>query len=97
MTIPSNSMFRAVWDVFNGQRPMFLERGKLGGDQLVIEQILGAASIRPQILQHTVPPGFFLHYRDVMDHRHPEARVVVFGGRSRPDNCTTPWVRELWS
>lgn len=84
-----------VWCTFRArQRAIMLECPK--GDQQAIEALMPEAVM----LQEILPPGFFLHYRDLVAHPtapSPGVAVVVFGGRRTPGNFGPPWVRRAWA
>lgn len=84
-----------VWRIFNEKPHAWMDRAGRYGDQLVLDWLAPTATFWQDVL----PPGFLLNKRDL--HQFPEAApsdtsLVVFGGRSRPDNCSIPWVRDAW-
>lgn len=81
-----------VWRDFQADRESLMARFQTYGDQRVVEELVPDAAI----LQERLPPGFFLHYRNLSRSRPAAARVVVFGGRNTPDNCEIDWLREEW-
>ncbi|NIQ01584.1 MAG: hypothetical protein GWM98_15365 [Nitrospinaceae bacterium] len=82
-----------LWDTFylNGQVNGIISRNPYG-DQQAIEWLYPQAAL----LQEHLPKGYFLGYRDLKLKKPESAAVVVFGGASKPNNCTVPWVREEW-
>lgn len=83
-----------IWDVFWPRRQEIMNSCSYG-DQEAIERLHPGAAV----LQHELPSGFFLGYRDLP--KHPAASpegcsVVVFGGRNKPSNCRIKWAQEAW-
>jgi len=81
-----------VWNVFNDGRRQWIDRFARHGDQRMIEEAYPDALLIQDAL-----PDFAISYRAL--HANPPPRrtsIINFGGRSKPDNCTVPWVREFW-
>ena len=81
-----------LWHVFWECRHDWMRQYARLGDQRVIEEIYPDALLIQDVL-----PGFAISYRR-LHARIPTrgASIVNFGGKSKPDNCEIPWVRELW-
>ncbi len=62
------------------------------GDQQAIEALAPGAIY----LQDVMPENYFLHYREIGDHKPEGTAIVVFGGRNTPANNPMKWVREEW-
>lgn len=80
-----------VWERFSRERAAYIKQC-VRGDQEAVERLFPHASL----LQGALPPKFFVGYRDLTEER-PDAAVVVFAGKHKPDNSPYPWVREAWS
>jgi hypothetical protein len=89
----SNATFRRF--VAMREDPSWMTRYEPYGDQMVMEVLDPDAAL----LQQLMPPGFFLHYKALsffQDAPPPEASIIVFGGQTKPHNCTVPWVQRAW-
>lgn len=84
-------IFQAFWD----NRDAVMRRCGNKGDQKAIEELLVQEAQQAYVLQDALPAGFFLHYKDLKPVQPPETRVVVFGGRSTPENCKL-WPYKEW-
>src|SRR3990167_5112266 len=73
-----------IWAKFNKDRGGYI-RQCTRGDQELIEQLHPGATL----LQGTLPPKFFVGYRDLTD-ATPEAAVVVFAGTHKQSNSPYP-------
>lgn len=78
-----------VWDEWNKQdRPEVC-----GGDQEWVEEVLGSADY----LQNLFPEAFLSYKLDCRVGFPPRgAKVVIFHGEPKPDNCGEEWVRMVW-
>lgn len=86
-----------VWAAFDRDRARIMRECGRYGDQKAIEMLVHPAEVT--ILQHALPPKFFLGYRDLVQYRTekpPHCSVVVFAGTQKPDNCETAWVKRRW-
>jgi hypothetical protein len=80
-----------IWDRFDAHRAHFMEKHKVYGDQACIQELYpGAPFLQTRF------PGMFLNYRDLTMHR-PQASVINFAGKHKPDNCDIPWVQKEWA
>ena len=80
-----HGIFEAFWK----DRDAVIKRCGNRGDQKAIEDLLGKGA---PLLQDILPRGFFLHYKNLKPMQPPETCVVVFGGKSTPENCKLwPW------
>ena len=80
-----------IWNKWNDERRFAMEWCKRG-DQEYIEKVYS-----PAIIQDAVPPGYFLHYRDLTHDSTPTgASVIVFGGRNKPHNSPYHWIKRAW-
>lgn len=78
----------AVWEPFWAAPDAWMRRAGRYGDQWIIEQLAPGATL----LQHVLPPGFFLGYRDLTEQRPSGVSVVVFAGGRQPEQSVS-WVR----
>jgi hypothetical protein len=82
----------SVWATFNRSSRATMEDIGKYGDQMAIERLVPGAAL----LQRALPPGYFVGYRDIGPTPPEGASIVVFAGRSKPENCTLHWVRKEW-
>lgn len=95
MKIGAGTLIHHVWDMFDYDRGVWMEKFKKTGDQHLIENALPDATL----LQEVLPAGFFLGYRDLASHLDAPplgCSLVVFAGSHKPDNSKMPWVRAAW-
>lgn len=83
-----------LWRRFNAQRGL-MEANARYGDQMVIEHLIYPDAV---LLQHRLPAGYFLNYRNLTEEppQWPTA-IVNFGGKSRPHNSPLQWVKQSWT
>ena len=83
------------YDVFNQfvkhSRDMIDQAGAFG-DQWVIERMIPGATL----LQDVMPPGFFVGRREFDVIRPEGASLLIFAGKTKPDNCNIQWIKEEW-
>jgi len=84
---------QAVWDEFAANAGAYMAACRRGGDQLAIQKIVGQPAAT---WQDVLPAGALLHYKDLTDAPDPRARLVVFGGNTRP-SAAPAWVIEEWT
>jgi hypothetical protein len=87
-----------IWEAFRKRRhELMLNRY---GDQKVIEQLCVELRHEPALLQHVLPAGYFVGYRDLpryLEQPPAEASVVVFAGSHKPHNTGCRWARDAWA
>lgn len=72
----------------------WLENGKpepIGGDQEWIEEVVPCAHIWQDQF-----PGAFVSYKLLKGYPPREAKVVIFHGEPKPDNCGADWVQTVY-
>lgn len=99
MRLPQGDWGQDIWEYFNNDSWEWMSRAKQMGDQWIIEQIVPEKEVT--ILQDVMPENYFYHYRDFIGLVAPtkevdEAAILVFAGKTKPDNCQAPWIEELW-
>lgn len=83
-----------IWASFWCDRHALMKAHSRYGDQKLIEDMVGDAPL----LQSLLPKGFFLNYRNIArDTKDGGASLVIFGGRNKPSNCVSPWLRHIWT
>ena len=83
-----------VWDAFKAQQTRLVAAPY--GDQQVVEYLVPDAAY----LQDVLPDGFFLNYRNLIEHTAAPpagAAIVTYGGRFNPGNCGPEWSRKAWT
>ena len=80
-----------IWEAFKRDHTqIMIDNPK--GDQQAIEALAPGAIY----LQDVMPKDYFLHYRDMVNHKPEGTSVVVFGGHHTPANNSMKWVGEEW-
>lgn len=82
-----------VWDKFSEDPWAHIANSKQFGDQYIIEKLTAGKAI---FLQDLLPPGYFLHYKDFTDEPDERAAILVFAGKTKPIDCSIPWIKTLW-
>jgi len=81
-----------VWNNFMNDCDRLMRVHKSTGDQKIVELYYPNAFI----LQEHVNEGYFLHYKDMSAQQNSKAKVLIFGGRTKPKNCQHEWVKKYW-
>lgn len=81
-----------AWNEFQASAGDTMERIGGYGDQMAIEELIPEA----ELLQGLLPKDYFVHYRKLTDVKPEGCALVIFGGSSKPSNCTVPWARDAW-
>lgn len=81
-----------LWLDFQRDGERLMREFEVYGDQRVIEVLHPDADL----LQPILPSGYLLSYRDLPAKMPDGAGIINFGGPSKPDNCTIPWVQRAW-
>lgn len=85
-------MSQRIWENYIWRREHIERRNERYGDQKAIEELYPDATI----LQSVLPRGYFLNYRELNGECPVESAIVVFGGKSKPDNAPQ-WVQDQWT
>jgi hypothetical protein len=81
-----------VWHAFNADRFAAMKEAGNRGDQEAVALFCPHATY----LQDVLPPGFFLHYKNIGPVKPAGCSAVIFGGNRTPANCPVEWIKGEW-
>ncbi len=81
-----------VWKEFWRNKTFYQNQCGKHGDQLAIEYIWPHA----ELLQNSVPEGYFVGRRDFPSTKPDNASIMVFAGKHKPHNTDIEWLKEEW-